>query len=126
MEAERHYPIETFDPLLRDLVGWGLVERRDTEAGAPWQLVPNAQQRLDELLGPARVSGIGADIFVNRLCGDCHQRRVTRLRGERYVCDRCWMDRQEAPAVVVTEPAPVGHAHRWRRTRPGEATPLAG
>ena len=49
MEAQRDYPIETFDPLLRDLVCWGLVTRQEGATEASWQLVPAAQKRLDEL-----------------------------------------------------------------------------
>lgn len=35
MEIQSHQPIERFNPLLRDLVGWGLVERRETSAELP-------------------------------------------------------------------------------------------
>jgi hypothetical protein len=125
MEGQRHYPIETFDPLLRDLVGWGLVERPDSSPGTPWQLVATAQQRLDELVSPTQVAGAGADVYLDRRCADCRQRGLTRLHGESYVCDTCWAERQGRLNAVVTEPAPVEQPHFWRRTRQRQATDLA-
>jgi hypothetical protein len=122
MEVQREYPIETFDPLLRDLVGWGLVERQD---GTTWQLVASAQQRLDELL-PTRAPGAAAVVFLNRRCADCNQRGLTRLRGDSYVCDGCWAERQVKRDVVVSEPAsPAEQGHFWRRSRQRQPTPLA-
>jgi hypothetical protein len=124
MEVQRDYPIETFDPLLRDLIGWGLVERQDGNAGTPWQLVPTAQRRLDELL-PNPVPGAGAVVYLNRLCADCHQRGLTRLHGESYVCDGCWAERQGRLDAVVTEPSPAEQTHFWRRSRQRQATNVA-
>jgi hypothetical protein len=125
MEAQRDYPIETFDPLLRDLVGWRLVERQDGSAGTPWQLVSAAQRRLDELF-PTEGAGARAVVYLDRHCADCHQRGLTRLEGESYLCDSCSAQRQEQPQALVTEPAPAEQAHFWRRSRPSQTTPLAG
>jgi hypothetical protein len=127
VDLQRQHPIETFDPLLRDLVGWGLVERSEEGTGTGWQLVPAAQQRLDDLLAPsgATGTGTGADVYLNRLCADCHQRGLTRLRGECYLCDRCWTVREDGPVEEVTEPSPVTQAHFWRRPRHRQSTPLA-
>jgi hypothetical protein len=125
MEIQRHYPIQTFDPLLRDLVGWGLVERQDEEGAERWQLVPDAQRRLDELLSPTQISSVGADVYLNRLCGRCHQRGLTRLREESYLCDTCLAERPEAPEVELTPSSPVEHGHFWRRNRQRQAAPLA-
>ncbi len=75
MAVQGHYPIERFDPLLRDLVGWGLVERRETKTRTTWQLVADAQRRLDELASPAPGPATGADFYFGRLCADCHPAR---------------------------------------------------
>jgi hypothetical protein len=125
MEGQRHYPIETFDPLLRDLVGWGLVERTDGVEDAPWRLVPTARQRLEELASPTQAPGAGADVYLDRRCADCQKRGLTRLHGESYVCDTCWEERQGRLNPVVTEPAPTAQPHRWRRTRQRQDTDLA-
>ena len=124
MEERRDYPIERFDPLLRDLIVWGLVERHDSGDVTSWQLVGSAQRRLDEL-SPAPGSGRDAVVFMDRRCTDCQQRGMTRLRDERYVCDRCWARRHEVPDAVVPEPVPAGQGHFWRRSRQRQTTPLA-
>ena len=125
MEGQHHYPIETFDPLLRDLVGWGLVERTDSVEDAPWQLVPTARQRLEELASPTQAPSAGADVYLDRRCADCQKRGLTRLHSESYVCDTCWEERQGRLNPVVTEPAPTVQPHRWRRTRQRQDTDLA-
>jgi hypothetical protein len=98
MEAQRDYPIETFDPLLRDLVGWGLVTRQEGRTRTPWRLVTAAQRRLDELL--PTVVPAGAVIYLDHLCADCRQRGPTRIHEESYVCDGCWKERQGRPDAV--------------------------
>jgi hypothetical protein len=103
MQIQHLHPIEKFDALLRDLVGWGLVERQEAATNTPWQLVPAAQRRLDELLSPIRVSGGEADVYLDHLCADCHRRGLTRRHGASYVCDRCWAQRQAQLDGVVTE-----------------------
>ncbi len=125
MEIQRHYPIQTFDPLLRDLVGWGLVERQDQEAAGPWQLVPDAQRRLDELLSPTLIPSVGADVFLNRLCGQCHQRGLTRLRGESYLCNTCLAEQPQPPEAELAPSSPAEHGHFWRRNRQRQPAPLA-
>ncbi len=125
MAVQGHYPIERFDPLLRDLVGWGLVERRETKTRTTWQLVPDAQRRLDELASPAPGPATGADFYFGRLCANCHQRALTRLHGDSYMCDKCWAERQAGLHVVVPEPSPPAEeTHFWRRSRPGQTTTL--
>jgi hypothetical protein len=116
IEAQRDYPIQTFDPLLRDLVCWGLVARQEGTTGTPWQLVPTAQQRLDELL-PTGAPGAVAVIYLGHLCADCHQRGTTRIHEECYLCDSCWAERRGHLSAVVTEPPPVQQTHFWRRSR---------
>ncbi|MGD0255800.1 MAG: hypothetical protein ABSB99_09675 [Acidimicrobiales bacterium] len=128
MQVEKPHPIETFDSLLRDLVSWGLVERQDTdtETRTPWQLVPDAQHRLDELLSRARVPGAEADFYLDHLCADCHQRGLTKHHGGSYLCETCWTERQARLEAVGAEPSPsVKQTHFWHRSRPGQATTLA-
>jgi hypothetical protein len=94
---ERARPIKTFDPLLRDLIGWGLVTR---SGGGKWTLSEPAQRRLDELTH--MVSSIDAQsvVYFNRRCAGCNQNRPTRLRAETYLCEPCY-DRQIAEALQV-------------------------
>lgn len=124
VDERRDYPVERFDPLLRDLIGWGLVERADSETGPSWQLVGPAQRRLDEL-SPPSASGHDAVVYLDRRCADCRQRGLTRLRDESYVCDGCWSGRQAAPDPVAPQPAPVGQTSFWRRGRQRQSAPLA-
>jgi ribosomal protein S27AE len=124
VEERREYPIERFDPLLRDLIGWGLVERDDSHPGISWRLVGSAQRRLDEL-SPPRAAGHDPVVYLDRRCAECQQRGMTRLHDERYVCDRCWSGRLRVPEPVAPEPSPAGQSHFWRRSRQRQTTPLA-
>jgi hypothetical protein len=127
VEERRDYPIERFDPLLRDLIGWGLAERYDSGEGPAWRLNGPAQRRLDEL-SPSTPSGHDAVVYLDRRCADCQQRGMTRLHEEHYVCDRCWAGRQVIPDPAVAEPSPVAPPHFWRRSRQRQGTqttPLA-
>ncbi|MFZ0666818.1 MAG: hypothetical protein WAM97_13780 [Acidimicrobiales bacterium] len=85
---EHGHAIKTFDPLLRDLVGWGLVTRAKDGSGR-WVIAEHAQRRLDELVH--LVSPIDAHniVYFNRKCALCHQQTPTRLRDDRYLCDPC-------------------------------------
>jgi hypothetical protein len=115
------WPIERFDPHLRDLVYWGLVERRGTNAKAPWQLVPEAQRRLDELQA-FTVPDAAADVYLDHRCADCSRRGLTRLHGDSFVCDTCWSERQARLRVVDPGPSPREfELHFWRRRRSGQA-----
>ena len=128
MPVEKTHPIERFDSLLRDLVGWGLVERQDadSETTTPWQLVRDAQHRLDELLLRGRVPGAEADFYLDHLCAVCHQRGLTKQHGGSYLCEGCWGERQARLEAAGTDPSPsVKQARFWRRSRSGETTTLA-
>jgi hypothetical protein len=116
------WPIERFDPHLRDLVYWGLVERRETNSKAPWQLVPDAQRRLDELHRSAALPDAAADVYLDHRCADCTGRGLTRLHGDSFVCDACWSERQARLRVVDAEPSPQAvELHFWHRRRSGHA-----
>ncbi len=124
MEAERDYPIETFDPLLRDLVCWGLVKRNEETNDAPWQLAPAAQKRLDELR-PASTPRAAAVVYLDHRCADCRQRGPTRIHQDCYLCEKCWAERQELPVAVVAEPPSDENTHFWRRSRSSQTTTVA-
>jgi hypothetical protein len=121
MEAKGDYPIETFDPLLRDLVCWGLVTRQEGTTEAGWQLVPAAQQRLGELQ-PASPPRAAAVVYLDHRCADCRQRRPTRIHEECYLCERCRAERQGQFTAAATEPSSDRHTHFWRRSRSSETT----
>jgi ribosomal protein L37AE/L43A len=121
MEAQRDYPIETFDPLLRDLVCWGLVRRPEGATEGPWELVTAAQQRLDELQ-PASTPQAVAVVYLDHRCVDCRQRGPTRIHEDCYLCEKCWAERQDQLSAVVTEPPSDRHTHFWRRSRSSQTT----
>jgi hypothetical protein len=121
MEAQPDYPIETFDPLLRDLMCWGLVIRQEGAPDAPWQLVPAAQQRLAELQ-PTSPPHAAAIVYLDHRCADCRQRGPTRMHEECYLCERCRAERQGQFTTAVTEPTSDRHTHFWRRSRSSETT----
>lgn len=110
MVEPRNYRIDRFDPLLRDLLSWGLVHNgrddgdgdgTDSDPGAArWQLTDQAQQRLSELA--TRVAPPASDqvLYLDRLCAHCRQRLPTRLTEAGFLCDAC---RQRA---AEPEPGP--------------------
>lgn len=83
------YDIRLFDPLLRDLVTWGLVVAKDGEPTGRWELVEAAQRRIDEVARPARQVGRERMIYLDHRCASCRTRRTTQLRGDRYLCEEC-------------------------------------
>lgn len=121
MDVQRDYPIETFDPLLRDLVCWGLVTRQEGTTDTPWQLVPTAQQRLDELQ-PASAPRAAAIVYLDHLCVGCHQRGPTRIHEDRYLCESCREERQGGATTVAAEPPADQRSHFWRRSRSSQTT----
>lgn len=83
-------PIEKFDPLLRDLVSWGLVVRSGADADTPWRLAGEVQDRLDEL-DQQRPGSVSPDrlVYLDHRCADCRARGVTRLVAGVYLCPTC-------------------------------------
>jgi hypothetical protein len=114
LENGHSYPIDRFDALLRDLVTWGLVRRKDTENGPSWQLVDAAERRLEELLRPGPPLVAEVVIYLDHRCVDCRRRVPTHLHGDAYLCDACWALRSEA---AVELPPPEAHPSRRRRSR---------
>jgi len=113
MDERRTYPIENFDPLLRDLVAWGLVIPSEMKTKTTWRLTDAAQQRLNQIVrhrGPLSADHM---VYLDRLCADCHFRGRTRLYEGLYLCDACLKVR----VAPVPEPASSDGRWPWRRHR---------
>ena len=83
--------IHTFDPLLRDLITWGLV----ASDGERWELSERAQRRLSELAAASGPWPAEQTVYFGHHCHGCGLKALTRLRDGAYVCDTCWDKRDE-------------------------------
>ena len=54
-----------------------------------WRLIDAAQRRLDDLERPLGPLGVEQLIYLDYLCADCHDRTLTRLDEDLYLCDTC-------------------------------------
>lgn len=78
-----------FDPLLRDLLAWGLVEpARPAADNDRWHLAEGAQHRLEDLHTRTETHGSPL-VYFDRLCAGCRRRRLTRLHDGVHLCDAC-------------------------------------
>jgi len=105
------YPIERFDPLLRNLVTWDLVTRGTRPRS--WRLTEVAQRRLDELAGSSSPVRTEQMVYFNHRCAHCHLPVRTRVYDGLYLCDSC-IERRALPLDAET---PVVGKRRWRRNR---------
>lgn len=123
MEQHR-FPIKTFDPLLRDLVAWGLVERAEKPTPS-WCLTEAAEQRLTELV---RTTGpVDAERLIHfQRCVLCRKYGATRLRQGNYLCDSCF-EHQLAETTQAGELVsdPVGGRRHLRLNRNRDKGSLA-
>jgi hypothetical protein len=130
VDGTPRYPVQTFDPLLRDLVTWGLVVRAPSDEDGPgdWQLSPGAQERLGELVTGTPAPVPERLVYFDHLCARCHLREPTRLYGGAYLCAPC-LEEQRAEGVPTELPDANSRRRRLsrRRRRPGveETGPLA-
>lgn len=85
MSPMQKYPVERFDPLLRDLLAFGLIE---AESGDHWALAPEVQQRLTALLAAQRPSA-AVMLHFGFACARCHASGITRLHEGEHLCDAC-------------------------------------
>jgi hypothetical protein len=112
--------VEAFNPLLRSLLSWELVERvEDPDGGHRWVLIEDAQRRLDELAPRPRRSSTSL-AYLDHWCARCRQQRLTHLIDGRFVCEDC--ERVESGEVTAPAPQPKRpqHSHEVlgrRRTR---------
>jgi len=118
MENPR-YRIERFDALLRNLLAWQLVSNDDPGGDGGWQLVPDAQRRLDELNRSSALPDAERLVYLDHRCADCHQRLPTRSRQGLFLCDACSTRRTvqgtTAVADAVAVAVAVAGAKRSRR-----------
>lgn len=126
----RPEPIGAFDPLLRDLLLWELVEPGAGGESPRWQLSERAQSRLDDLVVHRSIPSPDRLVYLDHRCAICGGRKPTRLRDGGYVCDPC-TDRKagrleladrlvidNAQGEVAAEEPPRGrHARRRGRNR---------
>jgi hypothetical protein len=94
-------PVDAFNPLLRSLLSWGLVERRHDSGGHRWVLIKEAQERL-ELLAPRPRSSPGALAYLDHWCAQCREQKLTHLRDGRYLCEQC----ERAESGTLSSPSP--------------------
>ncbi|MGA8680820.1 MAG: hypothetical protein WB592_10085 [Acidimicrobiales bacterium] len=87
--SNQRYPVEAFNPLLRSLLSWGLVERVETDNGTHrWELTEEARKRLDDLT-PERRRAAATLAYLDHWCGSCRQQRLTHLVDGRFLCVEC-------------------------------------
>lgn len=102
-------PIERFDPLLRSLLTWNLVEQGDE---GRWELPAAVTQRLAELSALTRSDTPSEVVYFGHACSVCGTSGLTRRRGERYLCDKC---RHADALAAVATPLPKPSERRSRR-----------
>lgn len=110
------HPIERFDPLLRNMLAWELV---DEGPDGTWVLRPEVARRLTRLDQLSRRDDASEIVYFGHACAGCHASGMTRLRAGRYLCDDC---RRAAELAAVATPLPApeerkarrGHFHRAR------------
>ena len=120
------YAIDRFDPLLRDLLNWGLAVTDDKSQGqSRWLLTDRAQKRLSELVRAQPRPATDRVVYLDHRCADCRQRLPTRLSEDVYLCDGCRTHRAElAPAEAAladpdrADPASFISDQRSRHRRP--------
>jgi hypothetical protein len=100
---EKH-PLERFDPLLRNMLAWGLVEEGPD---GQWVLRSEVGQRLARLAQLTHRAETSAIVYFGHPCASCQASGATRLCEGRYLCDEC----RQAPAT----PSPVPEERGQRR-----------
>ncbi len=79
-----------FDPMLRALMTFGLVEQDHDgadDASVQWRLTAAAQRRLQALVSPAPPAE--KLIYFGHRCGACGEHAPTRMSSGRFLCDAC-------------------------------------
>lgn len=86
-----------FDPLLRELMAFSLVQKDERADGTSWVLTSAAQQRLSALDHP--MPEASSMFFVGHRCDECREHTVTRRVGDRLLCARCQAHPEERAAA---------------------------
>ena len=118
-EMAPDYPIERFDPLLRDLITWDLVVK--TRTSGQWLLSDSAEQRLDELVEWSSPVDSEQMVYFDHHCADCPGHIRTRLHGGLYLCDRC----RELRATPLVDNRGSGAAETGKHRRIGTMVTFA-
>lgn len=103
------HPIERFDPLIRNLLAWGLVE--DTPDG--WRLEADVAARLSQLRTLTQRDVPSQVVYFGHACAVCKSNGMTRLHEGRYLCDAC---RRAAELAAVATPLPKPVEEKPRRS----------
>jgi ribosomal protein S14 len=90
-----------FDPLLRELLTFNLVEADDEEGVRRWHLTEDACRRLAHLAAPPPPEE--KVVHFSRRCVRCGEHRPTRRHSEGFVCEECSRE-----PVVSKDPAHTG------------------
>lgn len=110
-EKMDEHAIEQFDPLLRNMLTWGLVQ--ETGDGR-WDLRPDVAERLTALAGYTKRSEPYEVVYFGHPCAGCKSSGLTRLRDGMYLCDEC---RRAADLSSVATLLPEPELHKPRRFR---------
>ncbi|MGH9044559.1 MAG: hypothetical protein ACRDVP_06965 [Acidimicrobiales bacterium] len=78
--------VTRFDPMLRTLMSFGLVERIGG-AGGEWRLTAGVQQRLNALVKPQPETD--RLIYFGHRCGSCGGHGPTMIVSGSYLCGTC-------------------------------------
>lgn len=81
-------PSTQFDPLLRDLLAFNLVESEEVDGVRSWRLTEVAHRRLAQLAAPPPPED--KVVYFSRRCVRCGEHRPTRRRSDEFVCEGCW------------------------------------
>lgn len=112
------HPVEQFDPLLRNLLAWRLVE----ETSDGWCLRKDVAERVGKLASTSHRSTASERVYFGHACARCHSSGLTRLQDGQYLCDPC---RQAIELESVATALPVPQERGKRRFAKSRAHPLA-
>ena len=108
------HPIEQFDPLLRNMLAWDLVQETDD---GRWALRPDVAERLSALTRYTKRSEPSEVVYFGHTCAGCKSNGLTRLRDGTYLCDEC-RRAEDLSSVATLLPAPEEQKpRRFSRSR---------
>jgi hypothetical protein len=93
--------VARFDPVLRTLMTFGLVESDGVEetnadeASRQWHLTPAVQRRLNSLASPAPPAD--KVVYFGHRCSSCGEHGPTWFNGGEFLCSAC---RERAATLV--------------------------
>ena len=108
------HPIERFDPLLRNMLAWHLVE--ETGEGG-WALRPEVAARLTLLAEYTKGDDASEIVYFGHVCAGCRSNGLTRLRDGRYLCDDCRKGADLAAVATLLPEPEAPKARRFSRSR---------